>query len=189
MESCPEWEFLAKKYQQYPNILAIVDLILTFSPSSAQAERGFSQLKIVKSDLRNRLGQTSLNNILAIKFLSNDIHAFNPDNAVANFFMTKNRRLRVRKTVPACASVSVLQSDRGGVRVVEVDHETERENSEPEMVREKSVTVDERESDTESERVESEIESDSENELQSEDEETVYERLQEIEMELEREFV
>lgn len=48
--------------------------------------------------------------------------------------MTKNRRLRV------FVSASVLQSDRGGVRDAEVDHETERENSEPEIVRENSVS-------------------------------------------------
>lgn len=82
----------AKKYQQqYPNILAIVDLVLTFSPSSAQAERGFSQLNIVKSNLRDRLGQNSLYNILAIKFLSNDIHSYNPDKDVDNFFMSKKK--------------------------------------------------------------------------------------------------
>lgn len=160
-----------------------MDLVLTFSPSSAQAERGFSQLKLVKSNLRNRLGQNTLNNILAIKFLSNDIQSYNPEKAVDNYFMSKKRRLGVRQTVSVPACASVLQSERGGLRVAEV--ETERENGEPEIVRdsENSVTVYERESDTESERV------DSENEFESEDEETVYERLQDIEMELEREFV
>lgn len=75
------------------------------------------------------------------------------------------------------------------MRIAEV--ETERENGEPDIVRdsENSVTVYERESDTESERVDSESEIESENEFESEDEETVYERLQDIEMELEREFV
>lgn len=100
--------------------------------------------------------------------------------------MSKKGRLRVRQTVSVPACASVLQSERGGgVRIAEV--ETERENGEPEIVRdsENSVTVYERESDTESERVDSE----SENEFESEDEETVYERLQDIEMELEREFV
>lgn len=166
-----------------------MDIVLTFSPSSAQAERGFSQLKLVKSNLRNRLGQNSLNNILTIKFLSNDIQSYNPEKAVDNFFMSKKRRLRVRQTVSVPACASVLQSERGGLRVAEV--ETERENGEPEIVRdsENSETVYERESDTESERVDSENEFVSENEFESEDEETVYERLQDIEMELEREFV
>lgn len=104
--------------------------------------------------------------------------------------MSKKGRLRVRQTVSVPACASVLQSERGGgVRIAEV--ETERENGEPEIVRdsENSVTVYERESDTESERVDSESEIESENEFESEDEETVYERLQDIEMELEREFV
>lgn len=91
-----------------------MDLVLTFSPSSAQAERGFSQLKLVKSNLRNRLGQNSLNNILAIKFLSNDIRSYNPEKAVDNLFMSKKRRLIVRQTVSVPACASVLQSERGG---------------------------------------------------------------------------
>lgn len=91
-----------------------MDLVLTFSPSSAQAERRFSQLKLVKSNLRNRLGQNSLKYILAIKFLSNDIHSYNPEKAVDNFFMSKKSRLRVRQTVSVPACASVLQSERGG---------------------------------------------------------------------------
>lgn len=54
--------------------------------------------------------------------------------------MTKNWRLRVRKIVLVCVSASVLQSDRGGERDAEIDHETERENSESEIVRENSVS-------------------------------------------------
>lgn len=88
--------------------------------------------------MRNKVGQNSFNNILAIKCLSNGIHSFNPGKAVANFFMTKNRRLRVRKTDLVCVSASVLQSHR--VRDAEVDHNTERENSEPEIVGENSVS-------------------------------------------------
>lgn len=117
-----------------------MDLILTFPPWSAQAERGFSKLKIEKSELRNKLGQNSFNNIFAIKCLSNDIHALYPGKAVVNFFMTKNRRLTVRKIVPECVSASVLQSYGGWVRDAEVDHETERENSESEIVGENSVS-------------------------------------------------
>lgn len=88
--------------------------------------------------MRNKLGQNSFNNIFAIKGLSNDIHALYPGKAVVNFFMTKNRRLTVRKIV--CVSASVLQSDRGWVRDAEVDYETERENSELEIVGENSVS-------------------------------------------------
>lgn len=72
--------------------------------------------------------------------LSNDIHALYPGKAVVNFFMTKNRRLTVRKIVPVCVSASVLQSYGGWVRDAEVDHETERENSESEIVGENSVS-------------------------------------------------
>lgn len=52
--------------------------------------------------------------------------------------MTKNRRHRVRKTDPVCVSASVLQSHR--VRDAKIDHKTERENSEPDIVGENSVS-------------------------------------------------
>lgn len=47
--------------------------------------------------------------------------------------MSKKGRLRVRQTVSVPACASVLQSERGGVRIAEV--ETERENGEPETQR------------------------------------------------------
>ena len=165
LKDSPDWEFLGKKYtQQFPNILAIVDLILTFSPSSAQAERGFSQLKIVKSDLRNRLGQNSLNNILAIKFLSDDIQTFDPHNAIQHFFTTKNRRLRERKkkSVP-----------------LNVGEEAESERDDV-IVRENSETVDEQTEAESRSEIGNESETESDYEVDSEDEETVFERLYEM---------
>lgn len=96
-----------------------MDLVLTFFPSSA--ERRFSQLKLVKSNLRHRLGQNSVNNILANKFLSNDIHSCNPDKTVDSFFMSKKRRLRVRQTVSVPTCASVLQSEKREGRVAEVE--------------------------------------------------------------------
>lgn len=69
-------------------MLTLVDLILCMSPSSAQAERGFSQLKLCKSNLRNRMGQILLNDVLAIKYLSEPMCTFEPENAV-NLFNLK----------------------------------------------------------------------------------------------------
>lgn len=146
-----------------------MDLILTFSPSSAQAERGFSQLKIVKSDLRNRLGQNSLNNILAIKFLSDDIKSFDPNNAITQFLLTKNRRLteRRKKSVPLSVGEE-SESERDDVIETEsnIDEQTEMEG----------------ESRSE---IGNESETESEYDIDSEDEERVFERLQELEMETE----
>ncbi|XP_014662095.1 PREDICTED: zinc finger protein 862-like [Priapulus caudatus] len=79
----PDWFSVNIRYKgQLTNILAVMDLILTMSPSSAEAERGFSQLKLVKTNIRSKLGQTSLNHCLAIKMLSPDIKDFNPTKAI-----------------------------------------------------------------------------------------------------------
>ena len=68
--------------QEHTNILAVMDLILTMSPSGAEAERGFSQLKLLKTPLRSRRNQLSLNCWLCIKLHSPSIKQFNPAEAI-----------------------------------------------------------------------------------------------------------
>jgi hypothetical protein len=86
---------IQRKYaEKFPNILSLVDLICTLSPSSAEAERGFSQLKIIKTSLRSRLNQLTLNQVLCIKLHSQDILHFNPEPAIQvwNTSSTRQRR-------------------------------------------------------------------------------------------------
>ncbi len=45
----------AAHHAEYPNILRLVDLMLACPASSADAERGFSQLKLTKSSMRTHL--------------------------------------------------------------------------------------------------------------------------------------
>lgn len=87
-----------------------MDLILCMSPSSAQAERGFSQLKLCKSNLRNRMGQILLNDVLAIKYLSEPMCTFEPENAVNLFNLKVTRRPSERKKKSVSHSVSEIQN-------------------------------------------------------------------------------
>lgn len=116
-----------------------------------------------------RLGQNSLNNILAIKFLSDDIKSFDPNNAITQFLLTKNRRLteRRKKSVPLSVGEE-SESERDDVIETEsnIDEQTEMEG----------------ESRSE---IGNESETESEYDIDSEDEERVFERLQELEMETE----
>ena len=57
------------------------------------AERGFSQIKLLKTDLRTNPGQDSLNNCLAIKVLSPDITSFNPEESI-NHRVNSSTRMR-----------------------------------------------------------------------------------------------
>ena len=79
-KAAPEWSDLNQQLQSanLHHILAVMDLILTMAPSSAEAERGFSQLKLIKTDLRSTLGQDVLNQCLGIKMLSDDITTYDP---------------------------------------------------------------------------------------------------------------
>lgn len=49
------WEVINNELREnLPNILELIDLILSLSPPSAEAERGFSQLKLIKTNLRRK---------------------------------------------------------------------------------------------------------------------------------------
>ena len=52
------------------------------SPSSSEAERGFSQLKLIKTNLRSKLGQSALNHCMGIKMLSPNIKEYDPHPAI-----------------------------------------------------------------------------------------------------------
>lgn len=55
------WPEINRSLQlQCPDILILVDLILTVPASTADCERGFNQMKLVKSDWRSRLTSRSL---------------------------------------------------------------------------------------------------------------------------------
>ncbi|KAL4222363.1 hypothetical protein ACF0H5_018402 [Mactra antiquata] len=78
---------------RFPNILGLADLALTMSPTSSEAERGFSQLKLIKTRLRTKLCQSSLNDLLAIKLGAPSIKAFNPTEAI-NLCINRGQRSR-----------------------------------------------------------------------------------------------
>ena len=55
------WEKVSRLYEDiHKNILVIIDLILTVPGSSSECERGFRQMKSVKTDTRSCLGEESL---------------------------------------------------------------------------------------------------------------------------------
>ena len=73
------WSVINRKYyENHQNILAVITLVLILPASSAEVERGFSQLKILKSDIRSTLSEEHLNDLLAVKLLSADIQNFDP---------------------------------------------------------------------------------------------------------------
>lgn len=68
--------------EQFPNILVLMDLIMTLPVQSAVCERGFNRMKGVKSDWLSKLREDALNDQLRIIFDSPDIENFNPTEAI-----------------------------------------------------------------------------------------------------------
>ena len=64
------------------NVLAVISLLLTIPPHSADCERGFSLMSKVKTDWRASLNEESLNILMRIGLLSPPIGEFDPTNAV-----------------------------------------------------------------------------------------------------------
>lgn len=96
------WEAVNQSYQdQYPNVLAVFDLILTLPAHSADCERGFSHMKQAKSDWRSRLTDTHLSDILAINLESHSvgIEAFDPKPAI-DLWLAAGPRSRRPDTAP-----------------------------------------------------------------------------------------
>ena len=93
------WQTINREYHDVaPNFLQLVDLILTISATSAEAERGFSELKLLKTDNRNCLAMSSLNTLLRIRLLSPVVEAFDPGAAIEHYNKALNRRKSAPKT-------------------------------------------------------------------------------------------
>jgi len=77
-----------------PNILALVDLLLSLPAGSVEAERGFSQMNLVMSDWRSCLLDTSLSDQLTVVLECPDVSAFDPSEAIHMW----NSGIRSRRT-------------------------------------------------------------------------------------------
>lgn len=77
------WPEINRSLQpQCPDILSLVDLILTVPASTADCERGFNQMKLVKSDWRSRLTSRSLCDLLTVQLSSASIENYDPTPAI-----------------------------------------------------------------------------------------------------------
>ena len=78
------WVDINKRWgQRCPNILALVDYILTLPASSAICERGFSKMKQIKSDFRSRMSSSTLTMLMRIILATPCIEEFDPVPAIS----------------------------------------------------------------------------------------------------------
>ena len=81
-----DWATINRRFgASCPAVLHLVDLVLSLPATSAEAECAFSQLKLIKSDRRNRMNTQSLSDQLIVVQLvleSPEIAHFNPTPAI-----------------------------------------------------------------------------------------------------------
>jgi len=73
-------------------MLALIDVVLCIPATSVEAERGFSVMKQVKTDFRNRLKNPALHDLLRIILLSPPEAEFDPKKAIDHWYNTLDRR-------------------------------------------------------------------------------------------------
>jgi Domain of unknown function (DUF4371)/hAT family C-terminal dimerisation region len=78
----------------YPNIAFLVKIALIIPLSNANVERIFSQTKLIKDKIRNKMNINTLNNHLMIKLNGPDIEDFNFEEAYKHWVNEKKRRVR-----------------------------------------------------------------------------------------------
>ena len=68
-------------HDQSPNLLCLIDLILTIPASTADCERGFSAIKRIKSDWRASLATPTLSDLMCGLIESSSIEEYDPSKA------------------------------------------------------------------------------------------------------------
>lgn len=80
----------------YPNICALLSIVLVLPVSTADAERGFSLMKRIKTDWRASLTPPSLTNLMTIKLSKVTLQDFNPT-AAHGLWLSEGRRVESSK--------------------------------------------------------------------------------------------
>ena len=90
----PEWVDVFRTAQDTcPNVLQLMDLLLSLPASSADCERGFSLTKVIKSDWRSRLRDTMVTDLMTVQLHSPEIGDFDPASSILRWKGTCKRRL------------------------------------------------------------------------------------------------
>ena len=80
----------------FPNLAKICKIYRTIPPHTADCERDFSRMKLIKSELRNRMKEDTLDCLLRIAISGPEPHEFPYIDAVKLWASKKERRYKVR---------------------------------------------------------------------------------------------
>jgi hypothetical protein len=116
------WAEINERFRvKVPNILDLMDLVLSLPASSAECERGFSQMKIIKTEYRNRMTSSTLTQVLRIKLNSASISDFDPTPAIHTWNTGK------RRPTPHCTSRLQALNQAGSSQPAKQESEQETE--------------------------------------------------------------
>ena len=103
---------------QCPNILQLFDLLATIPVASAECERAFSQLNLIKTDFRASLSKESLNDIMTIRMAPSTIEDFDPHPAMEMWLAAKRRHLRYPSDRKRPGEADVEIEERAVIEIV-----------------------------------------------------------------------
>ncbi|KAK2147629.1 hypothetical protein LSH36_544g06010 [Paralvinella palmiformis] len=105
------WQTINQQFADLAgNMLALIDVVLCIRATSVEAERGFSVMKQVKTDFRNRLKNPALQDLLRIILLSPPEAEFDPKKAIDHWYNTLDRREsdQLEDDIDDCADLNHL---------------------------------------------------------------------------------
>ncbi|KAM6470186.1 zinc finger protein 862-like [Liasis olivaceus] len=123
------WDLVNRDFfHKYPNVLTLIDLVLTLPASSSEAARGFGQMKLTMMRLRSKLMFESMTDLMVVQLNSPEIKKFDPQKAVQlwNISWQKNRKLQANQWVPNGIPVKLSLHENSDSSS---DSEWERESS------------------------------------------------------------
>ena len=89
------WREINRRYfQELPNLLPLVDMVLTLPSTSADCERGFSAMKRIKTEHRASLLPSSLDDLMMVNINAPPIAEFDPQRAIDDWIHKKERRIQ-----------------------------------------------------------------------------------------------
>ena len=98
----PMWQRVLHEYKEHPalpNVLALLQIVLSIPVQTSTLERGFSLTKQIKTDWRNKLSSQTLSELMMIKLDGPDLNHFDAEPAIMKWWRAgpRSRQLRMQE--------------------------------------------------------------------------------------------
>jgi hypothetical protein len=81
------WKTVLQENCDFQQIALVIDVMLTIPSTSVKCETAFSQLKLLKTCRRSKLGTSVLNDLMIVKLQSPSIANFDPEDAIEKWLV------------------------------------------------------------------------------------------------------